>query len=293
MTEQLRGDGFAGQRLHVLPEPLVAEALRRPVTAKLLATDAGYFPCAAGHGRHRPSGVWAAILILCQGGAGWCELDGVRHDVRAGQLLVIPPGRPHRYQADPRDPWSIWWLHLVGSDLADLLAASGLSSTRPVAQVVDPTEAAALIDQACRSLGRDETTASLVEAAGAAWHLLALLAAQRDRRAPGDVVIAKVLSGLRAEMAGPTNVSALARAAGLSVSHFQARFRAVTGFPVGEYCKRLRMAKARELLLTTDAGIADIARQVGYGDPLYFSRQFRGVSGVSPRDFRGRASFAT
>jgi AraC-like DNA-binding protein len=57
-----------------------------------------------------------------------------------------------------------------------------------------------------------------------------------------------------------------------------------------EYVKRLRMARARELLLTTDRSIADIAGEVGYPDQFYFSRQFRAVAGSSPRHFRRRVA---
>ena len=82
----------------------------------------------------------------------------------------------------------------------------------------------------------------------------------------------------------------LAADVGFSTSHFSARFHAVTGFSATEYVKRLRMARARELLLTTDRGIADIAAEVGYPDQFYFSRQFRAVAGSSPRHFRQRVA---
>ena len=77
--------------------------------------------------------------------------------------------------------------------------------------------------------------------------------------------------------------------AGFSPSHFSARFRAVTGFSVTEYVKRLRMARARQLLITSDHTVAEIAAAVGYPDPFYFSRNFSAVNGVSPRAFRARA----
>ncbi len=50
------------------------------------------------------------------------------------------------------------------------------------------------------------------------------------------------------------------------------------------------MARARELLLTTDRSIADIAEEVGYPDQFYFSRQFQAVTGSSPRHFRRPSS---
>jgi len=283
-------DGFPGQRLHVLPEPLVQQAARRPPTSRLLVTDAGYFPHAAMHGRVRRSGAAQAIVILCAEGAGWCELKGERHEVGAREVLIIPPGLSHRYYADAQRPWSIWWLHVMGEDLPDLLGAIGLTADQPTGQLVDPYPAFALVESICDWLGRDETSASLTSAAGAGWNLLALLAAERERRAVSDnEPLRRVQDHLRERLSSPVSVPALAELAGFSTSHFSARFRAMTGFSVVEYVKRLRMARARQLLITSDHTVAKIAAVVGYPDPFYFSRQFTAVNGVCPRSFRARA----
>ena len=60
----------------------------------------------------------------------------------------------------------------------------------------------------------------------------------------------------------------------------------VTGFSVLDYVKRLRMARSRQLLITSEHSVAEIGAAVGYVDPFYFSRQFREVNGQSPREFR-------
>ena len=276
-------DGFPGQLLHVLPRPLVREALQRPPTRRLLVTDAGYFPHAARHGRVRPAGAAQAIVILCAAGAGWCELRGVRHDVKAGEVVIIPPREAHSYFASDDDPWSIWWLHVAGDDVLDLLDAIGLTADEPVGPIADLPEATALVENVCVHLDRDETSATLTAAAGAAWHLLANLA---DGRSADNSPIERAQAHLREHLADPVVVPRLAELVGLSPSHLSARFRAVTGFSVLEYVKRLRMARARQLLMTTTRTIADIALDVGYADPFYFSRQFRQVNGVAPRHFR-------
>ena len=49
------------------------------------------------------------------------------------------------------------------------------------------------------------------------------------------------------------------------------------------------MARARQLLITSNHTIAEIGSSVGYADAFYFSRQFRVVHGVSPSEFRTRA----
>jgi len=279
-------DGFPGQRLHVLPAPLVAQASCRTPTSMLLVTDAGYFPHAAQHGRTRRAGTTQAIVIACAEGAGWCELTGRRHRIGAQQVLVIPPGVPHRYHADTDRPWSIWWLHVRGTDLDDLLTATGLTAASPVTTLGDAHRAFGLLESVCDDLARDETSASLTAAAGAAWHLLAQLAAERAGRSTGREPIARAQDLLRAHLSAPVNVPDLAARVGFSASHFSARFKAATGFSVLEYVKRLRMARARQLLITSELSVAEIAATVGYGDPFYFSRQFREVSGQSPREFR-------
>lgn len=47
-----------------------------------------------------------------------------------------------------------------------------------------------------------------------------------------------------------------------------------------------RMVKATELLKLTTLSIADIGTAVGYGNPLHFSRAFKNIYGVSPREWR-------
>jgi AraC-like DNA-binding protein len=281
-------DGFPGQRLHVLPAPLIKQALQRKPTSRMLVTDAGYFPHAAMHGRVRRAGAAQAILIMCADGGGWCELDGAHHEVSANQLLIIPPRLPHSYYADAQEPWSIWWLHVVGEDVPDLLAAIGLTSSAPTAPITDPYRAFGLVESICDDMARDETSATLTAAAGAAWNLLAQLAAERDGRFTAREPIVLVQTYLREHVASPVSVPALARLAGFSPSHLSARFRSLTGFSITEYVKRLRMARARQLLITSDHTVAEIAAAVGYPDPFYFSRQFSAVNGVSPREFRAR-----
>jgi len=72
----------------------------------------------------------------------------------------------------------------------------------------------------------------------------------------------------------------------LSPSYFSHVFREATGSSFTSYLKRVRIEKAQHLLLTTDKGVGQVAREVGYSDPNYFSRVFRSVVGKSPNDFR-------
>lgn len=287
MVRYLR-DGFPGERLRVLPRPLVARALAAGATSRLLVTDAGYFPHAANHGRSRRQGAQEAVVLVCVAGRGWCELGESTLAVQPGQALVLAPGQAHLYRADAAEPWTLWWLHATGADLDDLLAPITGGRGYGLVQLHDPAPVVHAVEQAVQAMERDETAPALLAASGAAWHVLAQLgsdqlAGPRDDASP----VQRAREYLLENFDRPVRVPELAARVGLSASHFAALFRQVTGGGVLEYLKRIRMARARVLLVSTELTVAEVARAVGYDDPFYFSRQFRAVSGASPSQFRG------
>lgn len=284
-------EGFPGQRLQVMPHPLVRIVLDRPVTGRLVVTDCGVFPHAIAHRRSRPQGSRQAIVILCTEGSGWCRLGASDeiHAIEAGQVLVIEPGVAHEYGSNPDDPWTIWWMHVAGSDVPELLDAMRVSTNRPVLRVRDLYRSTALIDEALTRMETDESVPTLLAASGAAWHLLAMLAADQVDAPQREDPVRQALAYLQERIGTRTSVAELASLAGLSSSHFAALFSQATGHGVLSYQNSLRMARARDLLDTTSLAVSGVAHAVGYTDALYFSRQFQKHHGASPSAYRRQA----
>lgn len=76
--------------------------------------------------------------------------------------------------------------------------------------------------------------------------------------------------------------------ANLSASHFSVVFSQETHQTFKEYLTEIRINKAKELLRMTALRSADIAYQVGYNDPHYFSSVFKKNTGFSPIEFRSQ-----
>jgi AraC-like DNA-binding protein len=76
----------------------------------------------------------------------------------------------------------------------------------------------------------------------------------------------------------------------LSQSYLQVIFKEVTGNSPIEYLINIRMNKAKELMREAGPGIGEIAEQVGFSDPFYFSRCFKRLEGVSPNEYRKAVS---
>ena len=75
----------------------------------------------------------------------------------------------------------------------------------------------------------------------------------------------------------------------LSASHFSSVFSQETHQTFKEYLTEIRINKAKELLRMTTLRSAEIAYQVGYNDPHYFSSVFKRNTGLSPIEFRSQA----
>lgn len=286
---QLLRDGFVGQRMFVLPRPAVLVALGQPATNRLLVTDVGVFPRASRHGRNRPYGAAQHALLVCTGGSGWCRTPSGKFKIRRGDAVVLPAKVEHQYGASAEDPWTLWWMHFVGSDAAELAQTALSAAGGPVSHLRDPTPVASLLARVLDAMELG-TTGGLVLASGAAWHALAHLIAT-GRRAAGTCLspVDQAVEHLRATTPRRTSVESLAALVGLSPAHFGTLFRQQVGMPPVRYQNQLRMARARELLDSTDWLVSKISSDCGYEDPLYFSRQFVRTHGQSPTAYRSRA----
>jgi AraC-like DNA-binding protein len=80
----------------------------------------------------------------------------------------------------------------------------------------------------------------------------------------------------------------LARRAQMSQRSFVRAFRAATGLSPIAYLIQLRINRAARLLRSGTERVTEIAFRVGFADSNYFARQFRQLTGVSPRAYRQR-----
>lgn len=77
-------------------------------------------------------------------------------------------------------------------------------------------------------------------------------------------------------------IDQLARMTDISPKYFVDLFKKTYGISAIDYLTELRMNRAKQLMAQTSVKLQDVARQVGYSDPFYFSRKFKKEVGVSP-----------
>ncbi len=84
------------------------------------------------------------------------------------------------------------------------------------------------------------------------------------------------------------SLNSVAVSVGMSPSYFSTVFSKEVGMTFIEYLTEIRMTKAKELLMCSPMKMTDIAFEIGYRDPHYFSYIFKKSQGCSPKEYRAR-----
>lgn len=101
-----------------------------------------------------------------------------------------------------------------------------------------------------------------------------------------DVYVRKALELIRTNYSRPINVKMIAASLGLSRSYLTFLFKERLKIGPQAYLIQFRIERACDFLRNPLLSIGDVARSVGYQDPLAFSKIFKKVKGVSPSQYR-------
>jgi transcriptional regulator GlxA family with amidase domain len=108
----------------------------------------------------------------------------------------------------------------------------------------------------------------------------------------GDAAVLRVQHWLHGRDARRVSLASMAAHAKLEKRTFLRRFTSATGLTPLEYCRRVRIARARELLEFSKKTLKVIAWEVGYNDPDAFARAFQKATGLSPGSYRRKHGVA-
>lgn len=107
-----------------------------------------------------------------------------------------------------------------------------------------------------------------------------------DSHSPVDKRIQRALDFIHTHYEENITLEDIANAAFLSTYHFCRRFRKETGISCFQYLNRFRLAKAKELLDTTDFSITRVCYDVGFNSVTHCGRVFKQYEGCTPSAYR-------
>jgi len=217
---------------------------------------------------------------------------GITHEykIKSGQGFLICPRQTNTYYADSVHPWEYAWIEFDGLRVKEALHTAGLSFDEPFYR----SNAKDLSYEL-----KNEMLYIAQHSNESSFHLVAHLYLVIDylirsstNRIPSkggklaDFYVREALSFIEQNFQNDISVEDISNFCNLNRSYFGKVFREAVGSSPQEFLINYRMTKAAELLKLTDFPIHDISNAVGYPNQLHFSRAFKKVYNISPRQWR-------
>jgi AraC-like DNA-binding protein len=229
------------------------------------------------------------IIHYVLGGQGTYTVNGVTYNLRENDGFLICPNTIVYYQADIERPWSYGWVGFNGFKALTYLKQAGLDNDNPVFRYeCDDFLRNKLMEMiGTKQLSRGKEIRLL----GLLYEFLSQLVetAQTDLNEGSnnkEAYVKKALEYISMNYSRKISVSQIAKSVGLDRSYLYSLFMEYLKTSPQEYLINFRIEKSCELMHANLLSIGDIARSVGYDDPLTFSKVFRKLKGVSPSKFR-------
>ncbi len=216
--------------------------------------------------------------------------SSIAYTIKSGQGFMIFPHQICTYIADETLPWEYTWLEFDGLRAKEAVELAGLDKDHPVYKSKHKDIAKNMKEEMLYIVNhKDQSSLHLI---GHLYLYIDFLvkssaAAQIYKgNSLRDFYIKEAITFIEQNFQNDISVEDIAAFCNLNRSYFGKIFHENIGKSPQDFLISYRMTKAAELLKLTQLKIAEIGNAVGYTNQLHFSRAFKNVYGISPRQWR-------
>ena len=243
------------------------------------------------------------LALFTDGGGSWLDNRGM-HKAEEHDLLLLPPFYPHMILTCRPETYRIIILTFRYNDCGEfaklpfhklLECYTGRKTAKfPVSASLSPAESDRLEEhfetmldnllsfEPCRDMAVIDDFNRIIEFLHRLNHGFSRSGGTIDVH----VKVRKIKEHINRSPERNIPLEELALKAGISKEHLIRTFREMYGIPPVRYRMERRMDKAVSLLMNTNMKIREIAESTGFRNIFYFSRMFKKLFGLSPKEFR-------
>ncbi len=227
------------------------------------------------------------VLEYVAEGAGTVELDGASHELRPGSVFAYGPATRCAMRTDPQRPMLKYFICFTGTSVVRRLRGTLVAPGR-VPTLAAHAEIRSVFEDVMRE---GQRTGELAQAICAQLFEVLLLkiedAAQVGAHGdPAQENFQRCKALIDAEAERLHTLREIAAEAGLEESSVCRLFRRFQGTSPYQYLLRRKMNLAAAFLVESGGLVKEAAQRVGFADPYHFSRCFKAVHGVSPKELQ-------
>lgn len=227
------------------------------------------------------------LLVYVSRGEGSYRVAKKMYDVTENDFFVLPVRYATGLESSEKNPWSIYWAYFSGSQAPKVVQHLVGSKYSPV-KAKPLVGRIAQFNDILHHLELMENIENLVYANSRFYSFLCsfrLMVLSTKKYGNKDGVIQSI-EYMRENISNVISLEDLAEVAGLSVSHYCAMFRQKTMQTPMQLYTSMKIQRACQLLQNRSQTIKSISYSLGFFDQYHFSKVFKQIMGVSPKEFR-------
>ena len=274
-------------RYCVIPQSVQKRIVNHPLLSSLFLTEIGYEDNTVFHPFRRGQRKSDYLLVYVAAGEGIYEVNNKRYMVTDNDFFVVPVKNAGSLRPSAENPWSIYWAYFSGTQ-------SKVMVNHLVGNEYSPKKAKPLVGRVAQfndilhHLELMENIENLVYANSRFYSFLCsfrLMVLSTKKHSKKDGIIQSI-EYMREHINGMITLEELATVAGLSVSHYCVMFKQKTMQTPMQLYTSMKIQRACQLLQNRNQTIKAVSYSLGFFDQYHFSKVFKQVMGVAPKDFR-------
>lgn len=222
-------------------------------------------------------------------GSGIYETREGRYTIKPGSLLISRPGIWHRYKPLPGTGWMENYVGFDGSIPRSILNMDRPYASKPVIQIGNREEFIDTYHKIFEMILEEKPGFQQV-ASGMIMKLLGyMVSVEKQKNFTGkrvERIIRDACFVMRENIGAEIDFKKYAKDQNIGYSYFRKMFKQYTGIAPVQYHLDLKIRRARDLLVSSELSIKEIAYHVGFHSIHYFSRCFKKKTGTAPSEIR-------
>lgn len=229
------------------------------------------------------------LCFVVLSGEGKLQYEGVDYELRAGDCVFIDCRKAYSHSTSD-DLWALQWCHFYAPSLPAMYEkykerggcpVFHLADIKPFTDLLTELYNLASSSDYIRDMRINEKLGSLLTLLmEQSWHPESVTVSRKRME------LAAVKEYLDEHFTEKLTLDELAEHFFINKFYLSKIFKETYGTTVNNYLISKRITRAKQLLRFTDMTVDEVGVAVGMGDANYFSRMFRKVEGISPREYR-------
>lgn len=220
-------------------------------------------------------------------GKGIYKVGNKSYEIHAGNTFLIYPDTEITYCADALEPWEYYWVGFYGNDARMILKQTDFTKENPVILSDMDQDFEHLFMEIYNAKGNQAS--SKIKMSGYLMLALSMLVdkatSTKLQNTSVALYIQKAAEYIAYNYSQKMTVHDMAEYIGISRSQLYRVFMESYQKSPEKFILEYRIGQACQLLKNSQLSIGSIGYSVGFEDSLYFSRAFKKIKGISPREY--------